>query len=85
MIFTLLESSQGLDLILKWYYANFVIHLQIIQKQFSCKYSSAFWDKVPLWLKEGNEVKSSLSFIDIKYGNFEEDGKKVSWLTIYFC
>ncbi len=29
-------------------------------------------------VKEGNVAESNLSFIDIKYGNFEEDGKKVS-------
>ncbi len=50
-------------------------------KNDSCKYSSAFWDKVQLWLKEGNVVDLNLSFIDIKYGNYEEDGKKVFWIN----
>lgn len=43
---------------------------------FACKCSSVFWDKMQLWLKERNVVKLNLSFIDIKYGNYEEDGKK---------
>ncbi len=30
-----------------------------------------------LWLKEGNVVELNLSFIDIKYGNYEEGGKIV--------
>ena len=33
---------------------------------FACKYSSVFWDKMQLWLKERNVVKLNLSFIDIK-------------------
>ncbi len=48
---------------------------------FACKYCSVFWDKEQLWLKKGNVVELNLSFIDIKYGNYEEGGKIVFFIN----